>query len=66
MPGKYHIKPSVNQMFSSADKALETLTLLAGEHKTDVRVVWESNEGTLTISGRVTDDLGKPVSGARV
>ena len=64
MPGTYHLKPYTNNGMSSNDKALETVTVAKGEHKKNIRVVWEMEEGSLKITGRVTDDRGQAVVGA--
>lgn len=45
---------------SNYDKPAETLTLKAGEHKKDVRIVFKDDEGGV-IAGTVTDTDGNPV-----
>jgi hypothetical protein len=63
--GEYQIRshPSENS-FSTSDPVLETITLTAGEHLDGLRLVVKGfDENTMTIAGRVTDDLGDPVAG---
>jgi hypothetical protein len=66
MAGEYGLKPYRGGSMNSRDKSLATVTVRAGEHKENVRVVWDIEQGMFSISGLVTDDRGEPVSGVRL
>lgn len=63
-PGTYKIvvSPAGNHSFGS-DSTAATVELAAGEDVTDLRITLNAGEG-LTISGRVTDEAGKPIQRA--
>ena len=64
--GTYNLKPIINNSWNSRHKTLASITLEEGEHKEDVRIVWDVEQGKMTIKGRVTDDRGDAVKDARL
>jgi hypothetical protein len=67
--GTYDIRYQPTEFSNSpADPLLETVSVSKGQHLQGLRLVIDEKEmaNLLTITGRITDDIGAPVTGVRI
>lgn len=64
--GTYHVRRSFEYSMSQSDKVLETISLAKGEHRENVRLIWEEDGDSMSISGTVLNDINEPIPRVQV